>query len=151
MNDTLIEKESQEIAVAVRPDQKSISDIITHDNQILTFDIYRGKRGNKGIWGRKIFFQALVNLSMIERTLEGYKPTAVAIAKYPHFFVNVDNTWGFNPDAEDEIEDTLHRALFKVQDRLYKLELEERAVKAKEKREADKRKQILNQKEEGLF
>jgi len=151
MKNTLIDIHGNEIAIAKPSTLKSIEDIVTHNDTILTFDIYRSKRGNKKIWGRKIFFQALINLSLIERIGIGYKPTPEAQEKYSHWFVFIDNVWGFNPDAEDEIEDVIHRPLFKEQNKLLKLHEEEKRAKAKVKYEADKRRELQNQKAKGLF
>ena len=154
MTDTLIERELQvvdKVKEDVRPDQKSISDIITHDNQILTFDMYRARRGNKGIWGRKIFFQSLINLQVIEIGKEGYRPTLVAQEKHREFFVNIDNTWGFNPDVEEDIEDFIHKPLSKMQIHLLNLDIEDKKERAQKKKEEEKRKQLATKKVEGLF
>jgi len=113
--------------------------------------MYRSKNGGRGIWGRKIFFQALSNLSFVENSKDGYKPTEEAKNKYDDFFVFVDNTWGFDISKENEIDDTIHKPLRLEQNRLMELHHEEKKEKAKIAREKAKRKTEQNKKVKGLF
>ena len=149
-SNSLIKRDKQEVSVAIGT-TRSISDVVTHEDKILTFDMFRGKRGDRGIWGRKIFFQALSNLGFVEKVGATYKPTEEAQSKYAHFFVLIDNTWGFNPDAENEIDNLLHMPMFKVQNELLSLHKEEKKAKDQARREKKRIKEKQNQKVGGLF
>lgn len=152
---SLVKKQKREVEIHTpkttlsTPDENILGKIKREDEQgngqFIAFDFVRLGLGDRDIYSKKVFFETMVTLSILEKTGIDYSPTNEALAKYPIWFVRDDQTkkWGMRPSIrEDFVEEFIYPVYTPMAARILsimkKSKKELQNARAREKRRVDK-------------
>ena len=161
-NNSVIARDEQEVAISasltrIKDMWRDFQDKKSRNGTFVAFDDYRQSLGGRGIWGTKIFFRSLRELSFIidceeENESSGrYCPTEYAMNKYGDMFRwdDEDKIWGLSETHLDLFDEKIFPALLSTARKLEAVFKEEKKEKARaryaEKKASEKANQPVNE------
>ena len=157
-NNSVIARERQETVVAssstrIKDMWRDFQEKKSRNGTFVAFDDYRQSLGGRGIWGTKIFFRSLRELSFIIDCEEDndstgrYCPTEYAINKYGDMFKwdEEQKLWGLSETHLDMFDEKIFPALLSTARKLEAVYKEEKKEKARAKYAENKASEKANQ------
>ena len=115
----------------------------TRNETFRTFEDYRRANGDRGVFGKKVYFATLQDIKLIQRCSKdedcrgSFRPTDSAQLKYPDMFAydSINKIWGFSYDGTDEFDDKILHIFIKaariLDEKIQLQQKQDRADKAK--------------------